>query len=189
MTYGKNYCSSVFNLLMGKRLITPYFSVGCYVDQASRISSHLTPNMLIDLSRIQGSPRSLPSYSTTSASLTNAACVSTCAGLGYAYAGTEYSECVLSVGWPPIKGVLVLTLTHSECYCGNSIGGALDTTDSDCNAACAGDASTKCGGSFRLSVYKTTSTPSTKYGTPDSRGTFYLNADILPCSRLLHGSG
>lgn len=47
---------------------TPSGYVGCYVDQ--------------------GSPRALASYSTTSASMTNTLCESTCAGLGYAYAGT-----------------------------------------------------------------------------------------------------
>ncbi|KAG8867272.1 hypothetical protein FRB98_004265 [Tulasnella sp. 332] len=65
--------------------------------------------------------------------MTNTLCESTCAGMGYLYAGTEYAD---------------------ECYCGNTIGGSIDLTDSDCNMACAGDSTKICGGSYRLSVYR-----------------------------------
>lgn len=46
-------------------------SVGCYTDSTTRV---------------------LTGYSTSSNSLTTASCQSTCAGLGYSYAGTEYSK-------------------------------------------------------------------------------------------------
>ncbi|KAG8989253.1 hypothetical protein FRB94_008042 [Tulasnella sp. JGI-2019a] len=105
--------------------------VGCYTDS--------------------GSPRTLSSYSTTSASMTNALCESTCFGMGYTYAGTEYSD---------------------ECYCGNSLAsGTLDATDSDCNGPCAGDSTTKCGGSYRLSVYKSGGTTTTSKSTTSTTTT------------------
>ncbi|KAG8880657.1 hypothetical protein FRB97_000611 [Tulasnella sp. 331] len=114
--------------------------VGCYTDQ--------------------GSPRTLSSYSTTSASMTNALCLSTCTGMGYTYAGTEYAD---------------------ECYCGNSLsGGTLDSVDTDCNAACAGDSTKICGGSYRLSVYtaggttvSTTATTTKSSATSTSTGGAY----------------
>ncbi|KAG8982997.1 hypothetical protein FRB94_008174 [Tulasnella sp. JGI-2019a] len=107
--------------------------VGCYVDQ--------------------GAPRSLASYSTTSASMTNTLCQSTCAGMGYAYAGTEYAD---------------------ECYCGNTIGGSLDLTDSDCNMTCAGDSTKLCGGSYRLSVYRSGASTTTTSTAPASTATYSI---------------
>ncbi|KAG9030245.1 hypothetical protein FRB95_004181 [Tulasnella sp. JGI-2019a] len=82
-----------------------------------------------------GSARTLNGYSVTTESMTNPLCKSTCLAQGYLYAGTEYSD---------------------ECYCGNTLtAGTLDSVDSDCNGPCAGDNTTKCGGTYRLSVYKT----------------------------------
>lgn len=49
-------------------------SLGCYTDASSRI---------------------LVAYSTTSSSLTTSSCQNTCSGLGYSYAGTEYSMFLL----------------------------------------------------------------------------------------------
>ncbi|CZS94127.1 uncharacterized protein RAG0_04170 [Rhynchosporium agropyri] len=73
--------------------------------------------------------RSLSGPSTSSNTMTNAACRTFCTNLGYPYSGTEYS---------------------SECYCGN----ALPTvTSSSCNMACSVAGSTEiCGGSNALSV-------------------------------------
>ncbi|KAG8881117.1 hypothetical protein FRB97_000169 [Tulasnella sp. 331] len=85
--------------------------VGCYTDQAS--------------------PRTLPGYTFTDNTMTNALCAATCAAKGYMYAGSEYSN---------------------ECYCGNSLGDA--TLSTWCNGPCAGDSKSTCGGTYKLSVYK-----------------------------------
>jgi glucan endo-1,3-alpha-glucosidase len=45
-----------------------------------------------------------------------------------------------------------------QCYCGNTLGAQASATD--CNVACAGDATQMCGGSWRLSVYAATSAAS-----------------------------
>ncbi len=67
------------------------------------------------------------------AALTVESCVQTCKGLGYGVAGMEYS---------------------SQCFCDNFLhnGGNL-TTDADCNMACSGNASEKCGAGNRMSIY------------------------------------
>ncbi|RCI15606.1 hypothetical protein L249_3621, partial [Ophiocordyceps polyrhachis-furcata BCC 54312] len=70
------------------------------------------------------------------AKLTLQSCVRTCAGLGYKVAGTEYSR---------------------QCFCGNQIvnGGTRAKSESECNAACAGDRRQKCGGPGRMSILST----------------------------------
>lgn len=69
-------------------------------------------------------------------------CLGKCASFGYAAAGLEYGD---------------------ECYCGDPIdvdaSGATKRPETECNVACAGDASTFCGGGSRLSVYYWTSEP------------------------------
>lgn len=75
------------------------------------------------------------SYSLTSNTQTS--CQSTCKGLGKAVSGTENGR---------------------ECYCADSLdemSGGYRVADSECNTACAGDASAKCGGYARLSVRMT----------------------------------
>lgn len=53
-------------------------------------------------------------------------------------------------------------LLSDECWCGNSIAGAtIDLVDGDCNGPCAGDPTTKCGATFRLSVYQLAASPTT----------------------------
>lgn len=66
--------------------------------------------------------------------LTVEKCVDICLGKGYVVAGMEFT---------------------SECFCGNSViqGGTLATSDTQCNMACGGDASQKCGGPNRMSIY------------------------------------
>ncbi|CAG2204413.1 unnamed protein product [Mytilus edulis] len=59
-----------------------------------------------------------------------------------------------------------------ECFCGDSLGGSdvyQKTNESECNYACQGDSSQKCGGFWRSSVYEFISTvPSTtKMTTPE----------------------
>ncbi|KAG8878499.1 hypothetical protein FRB98_006108 [Tulasnella sp. 332] len=95
----------------------------------------------------QASPRTLPGYYTSDPSMTNQLCLSTCVGLGYTYSGTEY---------------------YTECYCGNTLNGAiLDPVDTDCNQACGGGVG-ECGGSWRLSVYTTAAGNNTSSSTPTS---------------------
>ncbi|KAL2210725.1 hypothetical protein CC79DRAFT_527896 [Sarocladium strictum] len=60
-------------------------------------------------------------------------CIATCVANGFKIAGLEYSE---------------------ECFCGNALNnGAPKTAESDCNMACAGDATQMCGAGNRLSIY------------------------------------
>ncbi|KAF8862211.1 glyoxal oxidase-like protein [Acephala macrosclerotiorum] len=65
--------------------------------------------------------------------MTDESCISYCDGLGYYYAGTEYSQ---------------------ECYCGTSIAstGTMAAT-SDCSMTCTGNSTEICGGPSRLSVF------------------------------------
>lgn len=87
---------------------------------------------------VDSSTRLLGSYSYSSNSLTTAACISTCASKGYGYAGTEYAN---------------------ECYCGSSFDTSRNVAPAgDCSMACAGGGGT-CGGSYRMSAYKTSTTP------------------------------
>lgn len=65
-------------------------------------------------------------------SMTNSRCVSFCAGQGFAYAATQYS---------------------TACFCGNSYGRS--GSASNCDMACGGNKSQKCGGSWANSVWRT----------------------------------
>ena len=78
--------------------------------------------------------RVLPFQLPDNSSLTVESCVQSCYGQGYSVAGMEYS---------------------TQCFCGNAIyaGGALASSDTDCNMACGGNAKEKCGAGNRLSVY------------------------------------
>ena len=68
--------------------------------------------------------------------ITNANCVDHCSTKGMSLAGTE---------------------NGGQCFCGNSLVGSSQAASSDCNSPCAGDASQKCGGPARLTLYKKTS--------------------------------
>ncbi|KAK0701971.1 WSC domain-containing protein [Lasiosphaeria miniovina] len=82
--------------------------------------------------------RTLPSASLAGDDMTNEKCMAFCAGLGYAYAGSEYRR---------------------ECWCGNSY---LPTRQpattlaslANCNFRCAGNAAQYCGGDSWLSLYQ-----------------------------------
>ncbi|KAG9023244.1 hypothetical protein FS837_005893 [Tulasnella sp. UAMH 9824] len=63
--------------------------------------------------------------------MTPALCAANCAG--YTYFGTEYGN---------------------ECYCGNALTNNVPTPVSECDFNCAGDASQKCGGGWRLTLYQ-----------------------------------
>lgn len=66
--------------------------------------------------------------------MTNVLCQSMCEAKGFTLAGTE---------------------NGNECWCGSELdnGNGFATAASDCSYACAGDASDKCGGGWRLSIY------------------------------------
>ncbi|KAJ3287500.1 hypothetical protein HDU76_007817 [Blyttiomyces sp. JEL0837] len=66
--------------------------------------------------------------------MTNEYCATQCLAKGYNISGTEFGQ---------------------ECYCGNDIrnGGGKALAETDCNSVCGGDATEKCGGGNRLSVY------------------------------------
>jgi hypothetical protein len=65
--------------------------------------------------------------------MTTNACLDTCRTLGFAYAGTEFG---------------------GECWCDSNVGvDSVKKPDADCSSACAGDASTMCGGPNRINIY------------------------------------
>lgn len=64
--------------------------------------------------------------------MSNEKCVAECKKLGFSAAGTEYG---------------------GQCYCGNELEGSERLDESACNMACEDSASSKCGGSWALSVY------------------------------------
>jgi len=76
--------------------------------------------------------RALSGKSYAADGMTLESCTTFCAG--YAFAGVEYGR---------------------ECYCGNGFGaGSVGAPADQCAMKCAGDTTTLCGGSNRLSVYK-----------------------------------
>lgn len=77
--------------------------------------------------------RLLSGASFSNSSTTPAVCAAFCSSKGYQFSGTEYSK---------------------ECYCGSSLGSSAKVADSQCAMTCAGDASSYCGGSSRVQVYK-----------------------------------
>ncbi|OWZ63616.1 hypothetical protein AYX14_06683 [Cryptococcus neoformans] len=79
-----------------------------------------------------GDNRTLNGNKKISSSMTPSVCNSYCSGLGYTYAGTEY---------------------YDECYCGNILDSSKVADNSQCQFACKGDSSQKCGGDTRLGVY------------------------------------
>jgi hypothetical protein len=64
--------------------------------------------------------------------MTPQVCQAHCAAQGFAYAGVEWSK---------------------ECFCGNELHGSFRTYDRECNMACVGDKSAKCGAGYRLNLY------------------------------------
>jgi hypothetical protein len=91
------------------------------------------------------SKRALVGYSYTSSSLTPSACATTCSSKGYSIAGVEYGQ---------------------ECYCSNSIvtssspSSGQSANAGDCNMACAGDSTQKCGAGNRLQIFRRSNLPS-----------------------------
>ncbi|KAF2655990.1 WSC-domain-containing protein, partial [Lophiostoma macrostomum CBS 122681] len=75
--------------------------------------------------------------------MTGASCVQYCDGLGFSYAGTEFSR---------------------ECWCGVGLKKASNSTPTDCNMPCAGNGSEACGDSNRLTVYANGFYPKTNPG-------------------------
>lgn len=90
-----------------------YYSQGCYTEGVNE--------------------RALAGSAIAASNMTVATCINFCKGLGFKYAGNEYS---------------------TECYCGASIATtAAKVADSDCNMLCGGDAYAYCGGPGRLNMY------------------------------------
>ena len=81
-------------------------------------------------------PRTLANNGWWGNPITNTECAKGCSKNGYSISGAE---------------------NGGQCFCGNSLGSAAKAASSDCNSACAGDSSQKCGGPARLSVYKKSS--------------------------------
>ncbi|KAJ7709550.1 glycoside hydrolase superfamily [Mycena rosella] len=99
--------------LNARAIPTGWSSVGCVTDGAARALS----------------------YSYTSTTLTQEACISTCSTKGYIYAGLQYAD---------------------ECWCGNSLANNLGvpTAASQCNMPCKGNANQICGAGYRLTLFK-----------------------------------
>ncbi|KZF19119.1 WSC-domain-containing protein [Xylona heveae TC161] len=80
------------------------------------------------------SPRSLSgTMYTNSTGMTTESCQSFCLTNGYIYAGTENGQ---------------------ECWCDNTLNSASTLGQTDCDLNCAGNGYEKCGGAWRLSVWK-----------------------------------
>lgn len=95
-----------------------------------------------------GSARTFDGYRFSSDSMNYTLCTSTCASRGFNFAGIQYGR---------------------ECYCGNTQGGSTAAT-SDCSMSCAGDMYSKCGGSWRLTAFKS-NTNNTAPATTSSTAT------------------
>ncbi|KAL5436596.1 hypothetical protein PMIN06_010796 [Paraphaeosphaeria minitans] len=78
-------------------------------------------------------------------------CIGNCTANGFGVAGIEYSY---------------------QCFCGNYLmNGAAMTSQSECNTACAGNASEFCGAGNRLSVYSNSTANLTVYAVPTTQTT------------------
>merc|ERR1719228_1831848 len=81
--------------------------------------------------------RLLPKYLGSKSTNTPALCTEMCGVRGYSFAGVNYG---------------------SECWCGNDEPPRSKfAIAADCNMECPGDPSQKCGGGWRMNVYKTNS--------------------------------
>ncbi|ADV23630.1 glucan endo-1,3-alpha-glucosidase agn1 [Cryptococcus gattii Ru294] len=120
-----------------------------------------------------GDNRTLNGSKKISNTMTPSVCTSYCSGLGYAYAGLEY---------------------YDECYCGNSLDSSKAADNSQCQYACTGDSSQKCGGVTRLGVYSLGSPTTTTTTSPASSTTSTSAATYVGCykdngdNRTLNGS-
>ncbi|OWZ77169.1 glucan endo-1,3-alpha-glucosidase agn1 [Cryptococcus neoformans Bt85] len=123
-----------------------------------------------------GDNRTLNGNKKISSSMTPSVCNSYCSGLGYTYAGTEY---------------------YDECYCGNILDSSKVADNSQCQFACKGDSSQKCGGDTRLGVYSlggSTTTTSSTTSTSAAAASTSVSATYVGCykdngdNRTLNGS-
>ncbi|XP_078586532.1 uncharacterized protein LOC144868308 isoform X2 [Branchiostoma floridae x Branchiostoma japonicum] len=99
-----------------------------------------------------GFRHSFPRKVMTSSFMTTERCTTACRLAGYTYAATEVSR---SGGW--------LWRSLHDCHCGweadfNRLGQRV--CDSECNSHCRGNRNQKCGGRYRMSVYKIDAVPS-----------------------------
>lgn len=84
------------------------------------------------------------------------------------------SSC-LSTALEGVEGSCQVRLeTDKQCYCGNTVDWARKVSDSECNMACPGGGTAKCGAGNRNEVY--TRATNIKVGTPavPSSGRKYL---------------
>lgn len=84
---------------------------------------------------VDGTPRDLPNQVTPAGSVTVDTCRVACYNAGYSYAGLQGGN---------------------KCFCGNSYDTYGSAPESDCSTNCAGDATVKCGGTNRNSVWEAT---------------------------------
>lgn len=116
----------------------------------SNPSSPIAGYTLLNCNTDSTAARVLTSKSTSSTTMTYAACASFCSGFNYL--GLEYG---------------------SECYCGNSFANPTTLAPAaDCNMPCAGDKTQNCGAGNRLWLFKR-STPVTGPGNPTVSGYTY----------------
>ncbi|KAF4622575.1 hypothetical protein D9613_009394 [Agrocybe pediades] len=91
------------------------------------------------LDNVNGAGRTLQSATTSSPTMTIETCINFCNGQGFFFAGVEFAD---------------------ECYCGNTLApGGTNTTITDCNMACAGNANEPCGAGNRLNLFWNGKTP------------------------------
>lgn len=112
--------------------------------------------------------RALAGSTTANSGMTVAMCVSFCKGLGFKYAGIEYS---------------------TECYCGATIAAtAAKASDAECNMLCGGDAYAYCGGPGRLNVYAAAASNSTSSSVSSSTMTITSSSVISNISVTITSS-
>ncbi|XP_019627627.1 PREDICTED: uncharacterized protein LOC109472366, partial [Branchiostoma belcheri] len=112
-----------------------------------------------------GSPHRFPRKVTTLSYMTTERCIAACRTAGYTYAATEVSR---SRWW-----------RYHDCHCGreadfNRLGQRV--CDSECNSRCRGNWRQKCGGRFRMSVYKIDAVPSCEGGPRRVSTHWYVTA-------------
>lgn len=93
-----------------------------------------TPTLTYLGCEVDSQTRVLPTLLINGTTNTPSACVAAAAAQGFLYAGVQYG---------------------AQCWGGNMHGTQGTAPEADCNMTCAGDATQKCGGSWRNGVYQT----------------------------------
>ncbi|ORX41227.1 hypothetical protein BD324DRAFT_606840 [Kockovaella imperatae] len=137
------YCGSAANV--GSSFPSSYCSFPCSGDSSQMCGNDYLisvyapspaavgfPKDYVGCFQDSGNPRILPNFQMSSSGLTNSQCRDICNVKGYSVYGTE---------------------SGNQCFCGTAIPHTM-MTDASCNSPCPGNSTQACGGSWKVSLFK-----------------------------------